>query len=247
MKILEKLKKMFVSFENMLSDEHSCIACSKEIPDGSEFQLCEKCLKNLDEIDGNICTKCGEKLKDGNMLCDHCKEFDYSFDRNKSICYYTDVSSGIVKSLKYGGRKYYAKHIAKLMTRDKSCFENVDLITFVPIGKKRLRTRGFNQAEEIAKEISKLVGIEVVSLLDKVVEKKHQAGLTQKERLENLKDTFSVCSENKDKIKGKNILIIDDVFTTGATLSECSKVLKIQKPKSVSTLTFAKTKFNSIN
>ena len=87
----------------------------------------------------------------------------------------------------------------------------------------------------------------VFSLLEKVVEHKHQAGLTQKERLENLKDTFSISPENKDKIKGKKILIIDDVFTTGATLSECAKVLKSQKPKSVSSLTFAKTKFNSIN
>ena len=240
MKILKKLKKMFVSFENMLSGEHSCISCSKEILDGSDFQLCEKCLKSLDEIDGSTCTKCGEKLGEGNMLCEYCKDFDYAFDSNKSICYYTDVSSKIVKSLKYGGRKYYAKHIAKLMTRDKSCFENIDVITFVPASKKRLRTRGFNQAEEIANEISKIVNIPVVSLLEKVVEHKHQAGLTQKERLENLKDTFSVCSENKDKIKGKKILIVDDVFTTGATASEIAKLLKKNGAKYVFVATLAK-------
>lgn len=238
---------MFISFENMVTKEHSCISCSKEILDGSEFQLCENCLKNLDSIDGETCSKCGDRLKDGILRCEYCEGFGYEFDSNRSVCYYTDVSSKIVKGLKYGGRKYYAKHIARLMTKDKKFFEKFDLITYVPVGKKRLRSRGFNQAEEIANEISKLVNIPAVSLLSKTIENKNQAKLSQKERLENLKGTFDIDTSNKDKIKGKKILIVDDVFTTGATLSECAKVLKSQKPKTVCSITFAKTRFNSIN
>lgn len=247
MNFMQKIKNIFVSIEDMLSGEHSCISCGKEILDGSKFQLCEDCEKNFDLIDGKICLKCGEKLDFENLLCDACKNFDYEFSSSRSICYYSDVSSNIVKGLKYGGRKYYAKHIAKLMTQDKTVFENIDVITFVPMGKRGIKKRGFNQAEEIANEISKITNIKVLKLLSKSVEHKNQAGLSQKERLENLKNSFEVFAENESEIKGKNILIVDDVFTTGTTLSECAKVLKTKKPKRVCGLTFAKTKFISIN
>lgn len=247
MKLMQKIKKIFMSFENLLSDEHCCISCGREIPDGLKFQLCHTCENLLDVIGTEVCAKCGERLLEGNLLCEHCKDFDYDFNTSKSYCYYDDISARIVKGLKYNDRKYYAKHIAKMMTEDKSVFENVDVITFVPMGSKGLRKRGFNQAQEIANEISKLVNIPVLKLLSKAVEHKNQAGLSQQERLKNLKDSFEVFSENESEIKGKNILIIDDVFTTGTTLSECSKTLKRKKPKSVCALTFAKTKFNSIN
>jgi hypoxanthine-guanine phosphoribosyltransferase len=100
-------------------------------------------------------------------------------------------------------------------------------------------------------EISKLVKIETVELLEKIGSERHQAGLSQKERMENLSGTI-VLKEGKDEfLKGKKILVIDDVFTTGSTLSECAKVLlskRSAKPKSVLTYTFAKTKlFSSKN
>lgn len=247
MKIIEKLKKMFVSFEDMISAEHACLSCDKEILDGTKYQLCDKCRNELEKIDGRYCAKCGEILSDGKMLCELCKGFEYEFDSNRSIFYYNDTSSNIIKKFKYGGRKYYAKHIAKMMTEDKLIFENIDAIAYVPISKKRRKIRGFNQAEEIAKEISILTNIPVVDLLDKVIDKKNQAKLSQKDRLENLKGTFALNKDFEDKIKGKRILIVDDVFTTGATLSECASVIKQASPKCVKTLTFAKTKLNSIN
>ena len=247
MKIVQKMKNFLNLVENMLAGEHHCISCKREIKDGSRFQLCKNCEDNLDLICGNICTKCGESLLDGNMLCVVCKDNDYNFNSNRSFCYYSEVSSNIIKALKYDSRKYYSKYIAKMMTADLSVFKDVDYLTFVPITKNRRRLRGFNQAEEIAKEISKIVGIEVVEFLSKTIDHKNQARLNQKERLENLKDTFELDLDNEDKIKGKTVMIIDDVFTTGATLSECSKIIKTKNPKVVLTYTFAKTKMNSLN
>ncbi len=247
MKIIQKIKNFFVSIENMLSTEHSCISCLREIPDGSKFQMCDKCYKKLDRIYGNVCSKCGEMLIDGNLLCSHCKDFDYEFNSNKSICYYDDISSSIIKALKYDNRKYYAKHIAILMTENREVFEGVDYITFVPMTDNRKKVRGFNQSEEIANEVSKIVNIEVKKFLIKTKDNKHQAGLSQKDRLNNLKGTFEFNDEFLSFAKNKNILLIDDVFTTGATLSECSKILKKSKPKSICTLTFAKTKLYSLN
>lgn len=247
MNLFKKIKNIFVGFENLISTEHSCISCGREILDGTKYQLCKKCEDKIDKIDGNTCFKCGEKLYGENLLCDYCKNFDYKFDENKSICYYAEVSASIIKSLKYGGKKYFAKHIAEFMCEDKDYFGGVDYITFVPMSKKNKRARGFNQAEEIAVEISKLMNIPVIKFIDKVKEHKHQAGLNQKQRLENLKGTFEIFEENSKEIKGKVVLIVDDVFTTGATLSECSKILKTKKPAKVKTITFAKTKLNSIN
>ena len=135
------------------------------------------------------------------------------------------------------------------MVTRKDCFENIDYITFVPIGSKRRKERGFNQAEELAFEIGKLTNIPVVDALDKIGNERHQAGLSQKERQENLSGSFKL-RELANTIKGKYILLIDDVFTTGATLSECAKVLKSDKknkPNKVFCYTFAKTRLNSTN
>lgn len=247
MKILRKIKNLLISFENLLSGEHSCLGCGIEIADGSEYQICEKCLSQLEKIEGDICTKCGEQLIDGMMFCEYCENKNYNFDFNHSFCYYGEVSANIVKALKYDHRKYYSKYIAKMMTKNLSLFEDIDYLTYVPMTEKRKKRRGFNQAEEIAKEISKIIGIPVFKFLNKSKDHKNQARLNQKDRLENLKDTFEINLENSGKIKDKNILIIDDVFTTGATLSECSKVLKSKKPKTICTYTFAKTKLVSLN
>lgn len=216
--------------------------------DGTKFSLCEKCLKAMSVIKGKTCCKCGDELFADVMICDRCKDFNFCFDKNVSFSKYDDISANIVKRFKYSSKKYYAKYIAELMAQNTKIFEEVDCLTFVPIGAKRRRERGFNQAEEIAKELSKIVDKEVVEFLGKVGSEKHQAGLSQKERMENLKGSIVLIDENKSKLKGKKVLIIDDVFTTGATLSECASVLKSEKsnkPKFVWSYTFAKTELFS--
>lgn len=191
--------------------------------------------------------KCGDIVPNENVkVCDHCKEKEYVFDNNFSCFYYSDVSATIIKNFKYNSKKYYAKYIAELMLDSGYNFSNFDIITFVPMSNKRKKERGFNQSEELAKEISKMVKIKVVPLLVKVKEGEHQAKLNQSSRMKNLIDSFSVHPEFAKEVKGKRILVIDDVFTTGTTLNECAKVLNKCKPEQVKTFTFAKTKFNSI-
>lgn len=246
MKFTQILKNILCKFENLFMKNHECISCSREILDGSEFQLCDKCVSEIEFLDGFVCEKCGEKLDKNLMICDLCKDRDYVFDKNYSACYYTDVPAKIVKSFKFHSRKYYAEYIAKIMHEKLTCFEGVDIITFVPLSKSRTRERGFNQAEEIAKELEKLTGIKCESLLLKTKEGKHQAKLNQKDRLENLKNSFDFVTNAKTIVKNKTILIVDDVFTTGTTLNECSKVIKSKGAKKVVTATFAKTKFNSL-
>ena len=250
MKFKAKFSWLWNYFENLFFKNHSCLVCRREIPDGTSFSLCKNCFDELEILNGNICEICGNKVLDENKICDRCKEFKFNFDKSRSFAVYEENASKIVKRFKYSGKKYYAKHIAELMIMRSECFEDVDFIAFVPIGGKRRKERGFNQAEELAREIGKLLNIEVVDALEKIGSERHQAGLSQKERQENLSGTFKLKDGFAENLKGKNILLIDDVFTTGATLSECSKVLKSDKknkPNKICCYTFAKTRLNSTN
>lgn len=243
----EKFLKIFESVSKVLVPEHACMACGREIPDGTKFFVCEDCKSKIEWLNSNTCAKCGDLLLGDSLVCDHCKNFEYAFNRNISRCYYGEKSAAIVKGLKYSGRKYYAKHIAEILATSKADFDGIDCLTFVPISKKRKRERGFNQAEEIAKCLSNIVGVPVMYLLEKPEDGKHQAGLSRAERMKNLSNSFSVAPDAESFVKGKSIMIVDDVFTTGTTLNECSKVLKKLKPKRILTMTFAKTKFDDIS
>ena len=247
MSVKQKLYKILDGFENLILKNHACLACRREIPDGTKFSLCKNCLDNLEEIKGKMCEKCGEELQGDNKFCDTCKSVEYNFDKSRSFAKYEEVASKIVKRFKYNGKLYYGEYIAQLMSTKDECFENIDMIVFVPIGDKRKRERGFNQAEVIAENLSKIKNLPFCDCLEKVGNEKHQAGLSKNERQKNLSGTIKLKDEAKKEIKGKNVLIIDDVFTTGATLSECAKILKTAKPKSVFCYTFAKTVLNSTN
>ena len=110
-------------------------------------------------------------------------------------------------------------------------------ITYVPMEKKKEKKRGFNQAELIAEELGKILGKKVVPLLRKVRETRSQTELNEEERLINVKNAFSAIS----KVLPDNVLLVDDIWTTGATMKECSKVLKKAGVKNIFGFTLART------
>ena len=112
-------------------------------------------------------------------------------------------------------------------------------LTYIPIDKKRLKERGFNQCEYIAKELSINIGIKTINTLKKIRETKVQKTLKREERIENLKDAFEIIDEKK--VKGKKFILLDDVITTGATLKEGVKVLKKHGAIEIKILTLAKS------
>lgn len=246
MSVKSKFKELVNFIEDLFLKNHKCICCRKEIPDENKRGICDKCFNSMELFSGELCSKCGEMVVAGNARCDSCKEIEYHFDENRSYAAYGEVSAIIVKSLKYNGNKYISKYIANMLLEDKKYFEGVDYITFVPMSKERFKERDFNQAEEIAKDVSAAINIPVISVLEKIKENTHQAGLTRKERIKNIANTIAVKNDESFEIKDKTILVIDDVFTTGSTLSECAKVLKKKGANKVKTLTFAKTRQNMI-
>jgi len=181
--------------------------------------------------------------KEGTYLCEDCLATIEIFKEHKRISHKilddlfvaTDYSHPILKkmilSFKYEPfAKELAKDLANLikihfLLLDKK-FDFSDFIFLpIPLSKKRLKWRGYNHAKEIAKELSEFFGAKILEdVLIKVKETKPQVSLPEKERKENLKGAFKV--KNPELIFGQKIVLVDDVFTTGTTLSEAGKVLK---------------------
>ena len=229
------MKKLFNSLAEIIFPNYSCPFCGIETPDGV---VCDSCKKYL--IDAPFCQKCGEHVEDGNVVCIECKDGDRFFDSNHSVYIYNSVTSNPITKLKYNGAKYYAEVLAKILYEKFIQLNlNVDFVCSVPCTENSKKKRGYNHAEEIAKHFCNLAKLDYQNCLRKIKETPHQADLGLKERLHNLIGSFKVT--DKWLVKDKNILIIDDVFTTGSTMSACAKELKRSKAKNVFGLTVTKT------
>ena len=139
----------------------------------------------------------------------------------------------LLKALKYHDSKNIAPFLAKMLWQHLS-ISPADLISFIPLHRSKLRLRGYNQGQEIALELGKIMQIPVKNLLEKKENTKAQAQIkNQQERLQRMQGLFQVRAKTQDLIKNKRIILIDDVLTTGATLNAVSQTLKEAHVKSV--------------
>lgn len=215
-----------------------CVICGDELSEKTRYPICDDCkvLKNT-----KFCLRCGRTMNNLADYCDECKEKTYNFDCARAPFIYSDGVTDLVYKLKFGGKKYVAETMAEFMAD--TFFENcikADALTYVPLHHERKNARGYDQAYEIATAMSKLVDLQVEDTLFKVKKTKNLASLGKDRRAEEIADAFVVLPEAK--ISGRSFVLIDDVFTTGATVNECAKVLKQHKAKSVTVLTFATAK-----
>lgn len=187
----------------------------------------------------SICGHCGRATPYAVEYCDYCKDKQTYVDLARSVYEYEHPLNLLVKKLKYGGEKYLAEVFAREM--QSIYFKYVghaDCIVFIPMTEKRKRERGYNQSEELAKELSKLIEVPVISdVLVKTKETESQVGLERRERLKNVRGSVSVRS--KALVNGKRVLIIDDVMTTGATLEVIAEKLKDAGASEVLAITVA--------
>lgn len=217
-------KKVLNKFLDIIFPENTkCIFCKDEIANFSEKPYCEKCEATSFNT-GNKCIKCDTHIKEGNIICDHCKSKPRKFE--KCLCplnYSGGVRSSII-SFKDSNAKYLAKSYAKIIfkyLKDKNL--DFDYITFVPSHAKTIKRRGYNPSEILAKELSVLYNKPCIKTLLKTSPTQQQKNLTFEERTQNLKDSMIVT--NSKLIKGKNLLLVDDVITTCATINYCSRLL----------------------
>lgn len=242
-KISEFIKSVYDKFLNLLYPEGlTCVNCGDELQHDTRLNLCGKCFENLVENDGHRCAVCGVKMRNEADYCDNCRRYDKYFDLNRSPFIYEKTASDLVKKLKFGNKKYIAKELAKAMADEYFRANSpCDFVLYVPMTKKEENERGYNQSKLLADEVGKRIGLSVKDYIVKVKETDRQKKLTAKERRENMKGVFDVIGA--DEIKKSSVLLIDDVFTTGATINECARVLKKAGARKVFSITAAQTVF----
>lgn len=224
----------------------TCIICDNPIKLTNSYSLCKSCFKELKFIlDG--CNKCGKPIVNRNLEreslieCNYCFNKTFYFDKVISCIEYDEISKKLILDFKYKSKTYLCKYIAYLM-KERMLLEDikVDYILFVPLHKKRIRERGFNQSEKIANKLGKLLNIPVLDCIDRVKNTKKLYKLNKEDREKELKNGFKV-KENINLIKNKKVILIDDIFTTGSTVNEISKVLKINSADSICIFTLLTT------
>ncbi len=199
-----------------------CACCLKVI--GKHTVFCGDCMPEILFVDGVACEKCGIPLSANfpSPVCGRCRERNFSFDKNIPLMEHFGCGRETVINMKYKSHPVI-KDVAILMAnRIMPILDLIDEVTFVPMTKKEERKKDIHITYFLSKEIAKLIGVPHKELLCKTRETKKQKELTEKGRIENVRGAFEI----KGDVKGKTVLIIDDVFTTGATMEECAKVLK---------------------
>jgi len=167
------------------------------------------------------------------------------FSSAYSACLYEGSLKELIHKFKYDNRRMLSGIFTAIMLDfikdNPGIIEGIDAITFVPLHKKRALVRAFNQSELLARLIGIELGIPVIRCLEKTRVTRNQNELSREDRLVNLKEAFRISANIKsDAVKGADMLIIDDVMTTGTTLNETSRALMSRGAKSVRCLTLAR-------
>lgn len=242
----DRLKVLFRKWRSKLYlDGPVCSACGKELLAHIRGGMCPECEKTSVKLGTDICGKCGRVLANEAEFCDTCIRNERAFVRARSCYVYEGAPKKFVYRLKFGGRRYLAAFIAEAMVdRYLDCGFECDCVVAVPLSAKRKRKRGYNQAELVAEELSCRLKLPLIDgALVKTKENKPQTKLTRREREENVRGVYEVTSP--ETFKGRRVLVVDDVMTTGATLGEVSRVLYKAKARSVEALTYCSTRFVS--
>lgn len=221
-----------------------CIACAELLPGGDEV-FCVKCRSFICYMNRSHCPVCGAVYPDSpavDHLCGRCLREQPDYDKARAVCSYEGIILDAIHKFKYGRNLTIGAALARLLASfefndfDIGAF---DLILPVPLHIRRLRRRGFNQSLIFARALAKKYKVELdFSILKRKNQTLSQTGLDKKARSSNIRGAFCVFSP--EKLKGKNVLIVDDVYTTGATLNECAKTLKKAGAAMVGAITLAR-------
>ena len=222
-----------------------CLGCAEILHPQNGKIFCPACKEKIKFITGDICPVCGTIFPDSpakNHLCGNCLENKTYFSCARAVVSYETIILHAIHQFKYGNNISVGALLASFMAdfsfQDVN-FTDYSLIVPVPLHIKRLRDRGFNQALILARAIAKKRQIPVnFSMLKRHKFTLTQTGLNKTERKQNIKGAFEVS--DKKIIAGKNVILVDDVCTTGATINECAKTLLKAGAQKVTVLTLAR-------
>jgi len=227
-----------------------CRICQSSLTRVSTLPVCDACLQQVAPLSGILCGVCGEKLfskfvvTENGPRCGMCRRIAPPFARAVAYGAYDGVLRDLIHLLKYQRVESVAPLLGRLLSEALTGVELPELLLVVPVPlfKRKLRERGFNQAREIARAFVRrgtITGIQLeASALVRVKETASQTGLTRHQRRANLRGAFAVAKP--ERIRGRSLLVVDDVMTTGTTASECARVLMRAGAKQVFVATVAR-------
>ncbi|MEM8917698.1 MAG: ComF family protein [Pseudomonadota bacterium] len=219
-----------------------CPACGVSV--ARDHEICLDCWRQFTFLAGPECIRCGEPFafdRAPETLCGQCLANPPHFDSVRAAVSYDELSARLVIRLKYGGRLGIADLISGQMERLITEQEVPKLIIPVPLHRTRLWRRGFNQSALIARGIGRRSGCPVASdLLIRAHATPPLKKMSSAERFQTVRNAFEVTAKGCSELPDKEILLIDDVFTSGSTANACAGVLKAAGAKKVSVLCWAR-------
>ncbi len=227
-----------------------CRLCGVPLVNVSRLPVCQECLDSIEPIRVPQCVQCGERLLPAQLLmgdarCRGCREFEPDFDRAVSCGEYAEALRGLIHLLKYDNvlpaAPVLGARLAEAITQLQPWGDEPPLLVPVPLHTSKRRERGFNQSELIVRAAVKHLPqpLEIAQVLTRLRPTHSQVGLTREERIANLRDAFRVT--DPARVKGRTVIVVDDVMTTGSTISECARVLKKAGAERVWAATVART------
>jgi competence protein ComFC len=209
-----------------------CVGCERRSSD----VLCRTCFEALPRVDRPVCERCGLPTAFATFVCEECKYVDFGFESARAALKYEGVGKEIVHALKYRGYKRVVEKLAAplmLQVLDEGRF---DAVVPVPLHRSRLRKRGFNQAELLARGVARKINATVSDTLEVVHSTRDQVELSAAQRRANVAGAYKA----RGSLRGR-ILLVDDVFTTGATMSACAGTLVQAGAREVHALSLCRT------
>ena len=222
-----------------------CRLCERELMRITAAPVCHRCLEGIGSCRVAAgCLHCGHPFDDAEKAldrCGACRIDPPSFDRARSFGTYEGDLRKLIHLMKYDGMRPLAKELGRLMGETAGDFESVDFLVPVPLYRWRWWRRGFNQAELLCAALSRATGISARSrLLRRTRATESQAGLSNRQRRVNVAGAFT--APRPREVRGRRILLVDDVMTTGATLDACAKALKRAGAEYVGAVTSARAR-----
>lgn len=238
---------------NFLSKIHGSLTCFIDVifprrcflcNEFSESEgLCQECWKTITWISSPKCKICGAPFEfEVDSICEDCSNNKPYFDKAISVFEYDACSKPLIVMFKHYDSTALAPYLAKVMyAASERDIKNCDVIIPVPITFSKRLKRKYSQSELLALRFSELSKIKYApEILIKQKNTADQETLTARNRKKNLSGAFAVASDFKSEINGKDVVLIDDVMTTGSTVNECSKILKKSGAKRVIAVTAAR-------
>lgn len=230
--VLDKFKLLFV-------DSASCIVCDDEINGKNPYGLCDKCFKKLEFIGEKCCIRCGKPSENEAKYCLLCQNETRYFDTARSAVKYKGNIQKLILEYKFHNKRYLAKYLAKFIEYAVEEYGiKYDIVVPIPLSKSREKERKYNQVSEMLRH-TKLSP--VVEVLTKTRDNERQSLMAGKERRDNVLGVYAVT--DKAAVKGKCVLLVDDIITTGATVNEASRVLMASGAVSVTAVSVAHAEY----